>query len=304
MLPSQSVPDRELRSNEQGRTALRTRTSCLPQAKRTFGSSDPHGDSRHGDQTDHMEAKMPGRIGFNRLGPRRARFARTLTQRYPEKARYLIGVVLSASLFSTWGVLPAAATTVQNPWAGVIYVHSANVVSAQVVVPTLACRPTGSTSLATWVGLDGWTNNAVEQVGFTFACDSGHQSNGAWYQMYPAPALALTITIRAGDRVDLVEQWDGSDLFISKVTDTTTSHSIGVTARDPAAQRSSAECVTEYAGFPIPATRVSFPSCVANRTVGLPGNHQQAVNIEVNGAVHSSEHMTSSAAFYQSFTAS
>jgi peptidase A4-like protein len=269
---------------------------------------------------------MPGRIRFNRVKTGESMLASPLTPPYVEKTsrsdhrqrrqwskvawpsrtttRFLIGAVLSASLLATWGVLPAAATTVQNPWAAVVYVHSANVVSAQVIVPTLACQPTSAASLATWVGLDGWTNNTVEQVGFTFACDDGHQSNGAWYQMYPAPAVALNVAIRAGDKVDLLEQWDGSDLFISTVTDTTASHSVGVTARDPAAQRSSAECVTEYDGYPIPAARVSFPSCVANRTVGLPGNHQEAVNIEINGGVHSSEHMTSSTAFYQSFTAS
>jgi len=64
-------------------------------------------------------------------------------------------------------------------------------VSGRWVQPSVTCGPSGRTAAAFWIGLDGYTNDTVEQIGTKSACDDGTPTYGAWWQMYPAAATFL-----------------------------------------------------------------------------------------------------------------
>jgi hypothetical protein len=99
---------------------------------------------------------------------------------------------------------PRAAVT--NGWAGYV-VRTAGGSFAEVagnwVQPRVVCnRP--ESSLALWVGLGGATSDsqALEQIGTSADCSQrALVSHYAWYQLFPAPAVELPLTIQPGDRV-------------------------------------------------------------------------------------------------------
>jgi hypothetical protein len=85
-------------------------------------------------------------------------------------------------------------TATSGDWSG--YVDTGHnvafrFIAANFTVPNADCAASslGTSGLAlagTWVGLDGWTSNTVEQDGFAEECRSStSQSYYAWYEMYP-----------------------------------------------------------------------------------------------------------------------
>jgi hypothetical protein len=105
--------------------------------------------------------------------------------------------------------LPTATADVDGPaqtvnWAG--YVAQSPVGFTEVVgswvQPTVSCLPVAVTAAAFWVGLDGYGNRTVEQIGTKATCSSGSPTDVAWWQMYPAPKVVLdpsTYPVAPGD---------------------------------------------------------------------------------------------------------
>ncbi len=56
---------------------------------------------------------------------------------------------------------------------------------------------------AAWLGIDGVHNQIVEQEGISYSYSGGHQAQNAWYENYPANAVAVPLTINPGDLVYL-----------------------------------------------------------------------------------------------------
>jgi hypothetical protein len=65
------------------------------------------------------------------------------------------------------------------------------------VEPAFACG--SSSSAAIWVGLDGFGNDTVEQIGTEADCRGGVAIHSAWLQRYPDDAIELEMRIRPGD---------------------------------------------------------------------------------------------------------
>jgi Peptidase A4 family len=58
-------------------------------------------------------------------------------------------------------------------------------VSASWLQPSVDCGVSGESAAAFWIGLDGYTNDTVEQIGTKATCDDGTPAYTAWWQMYP-----------------------------------------------------------------------------------------------------------------------
>lgn len=78
-------------------------------------------------------------------------------------------------------------------WSGFADVESGSQtfsgVSGNWVIPSVSC-PNGlyrntDVLLAQWVGLDGWTDNTVEQLGTAAQCFEGATYYWVWYEMFP-----------------------------------------------------------------------------------------------------------------------
>jgi hypothetical protein len=99
-----------------------------------------------------------------------------------------VGLVISAT--------PACASTTTSPnWSG--YVAQATneftAASGRWTEPMAACTGT-NTAAAFWVGLDGYSDETVEQIGVQANCVAGQPEYFAWWQMWPSPVHDLSTT--------------------------------------------------------------------------------------------------------------
>ncbi len=70
-------------------------------------------------------------------------------------------------------------------------------VSATFTVPSVSC-PHPDMNASFWVGLDGYGNTTVEQVGVEALCRSGVARYSGWWQAYPAPPQPLDLVVVPG----------------------------------------------------------------------------------------------------------
>ena len=76
-------------------------------------------------------------------------------------------------------------------------------VSAQWTVPTVSATTRPGYS-ALWVGIDGFTNDALIQAGTEADFYDGVAHYSAWWEILPAPAVTIrSLSIRPGDRVSV-----------------------------------------------------------------------------------------------------
>src|SRR5207245_678598 len=67
-------------------------------------------------------------------------------------------------------------------------------------VPAVSCGGAESDS-SVWIGIDGTSNNTVEQVGTEQDCRGGQAVYTAWWETYPGPKTAISLAVKPGDTV-------------------------------------------------------------------------------------------------------
>lgn len=127
-----------------------------------------------------------------------------------------LGTAPAASAAS--GAAPDAASVLSTPadyhgtqsWTAYIDVGHAvtfNAVTADFKIPPVAC--TSSTSKASfWIGLDGYGDGTVEQVGISTDCHGGQPVFQAWLEMYPE-ATDYRFTVFPGDLIAMAVTSNG-----------------------------------------------------------------------------------------------
>jgi Peptidase A4 family len=134
-------------------------------------------------------------------------------------------------------------------WSGYAAVGSAGAyksVSASWVQPAVTCTSTTAYS-AYWVGLDGYSNSALEQTGTEADCISGRATYGAWWEVLPASESPYSgVTVKAGDSFTASVVDNGNGTFTMNLTDSTEGWSKSTThAGSSGYQDSSAEVIAE-----------------------------------------------------------
>lgn len=118
-------------------------------------------------------------------------------------------------------------------------------VSASWVQPTLTCTST-TTYSSYWVGLDGYSNSALEQTGTEADCIGGRAEYGAWWEVLPASESAYSVTVKAGDALTASVKDNGNGTFTMTLTDSTEGWTKTTTANGSSGyQDSSAEVIAE-----------------------------------------------------------
>jgi Peptidase A4 family len=122
----------------------------------------------------------------------------------------LRSVLLTACALAAVAVTPAGAladTATSSNWSGYA-AHSAGVrfrrVSASWVQPAAACETGRNTYSSFWVGLGGFNENTtgLEQIGTALNCTaSGRHRSAAWFELVPAPARLIRMTVKQGDHL-------------------------------------------------------------------------------------------------------
>jgi hypothetical protein len=136
-------------------------------------------------------------------------------------------------------------------------------------IPTISASASRETYSALWVGIDGNSDNTVEQLGTEQDRTPGGQVNSVWFEMYPHQSYNITgFPIEPGDTFSASVQYAGNERFILSITNVTK----GVTYTVPArytrmkASRESAEWIVEapYQGGVLPLAdfgTVFFSDC-------------------------------------------
>jgi hypothetical protein len=125
------------------------------------------------------------------------------------------------------GATPAAANTVDYSfnWSGYADTSTTNhyftTVSSSWTVPTVTCTPEDRI-VSLWVGLDGFSDSTVEQLGTTAQCFEDAPVYYSWYEMYPAGTIEVGSTVKPGDKITASVTRTGTS-YVLKLTDPTTS---------------------------------------------------------------------------------
>lgn len=157
------------------------------------------------------------------------------------------------------------ATIYSDNWSG--YAADANsgiqltTVGADFNIPSVNCAksPVGSSGYAYaahWVGLDGLTDNTVEQTGVDEYCNSsGEAGYYAWYEMYPLDPVAFS-GVNPGDAITTTVTYNPTaKTYHMNLTDVTTGSSITSTQSCPKGStclNESAEAISEDPGGAVP----------------------------------------------------
>jgi len=129
---------------------------------------------------------------------------------------------------------------------------------------------------ATWIGIDGYSSNTVEQIGTDANWVNGQAVYSAWYEMYPKwPKTIKTIPVHPGDVISTEVRMMGKGGFTLSMTNVTTGKSFSVSQKAPSAKRSSAEWIVEapWSGGTLPLAHfapISFTDCQTTIS-GHPG---------------------------------
>ncbi|HTJ70614.1 MAG TPA: G1 family glutamic endopeptidase [Actinospica sp.] len=119
-------------------------------------------------------------------------------------------------------------------------------ISGAWTVPSLDCSATPNSSVSPWIGIDGWSSDTVEQIGFDQDCENGVAGYYPWVEMYPADSIYFTETIKAGDHVTASVSVSGTSFtLVEKDTTQGWSKTYHKTGSD---ELSSAEAIVEDLG--------------------------------------------------------
>jgi hypothetical protein len=155
---------------------------------------------------------------------------------------------------------PSMSPTAPN-WAG--YVDTGDTftaVSASWTVPQGSCGFLETSTSATWVGIDGWNESTVEQIGTDSNCILGQGVYWAWWEMYPSGPQVIGIpnvsyVVHPGDlMMASVTSTGVPGWYTLSIADNTQNWTFVTTQFIANANGGTAECIEEQpaaAGLPL-----------------------------------------------------
>jgi hypothetical protein len=164
-------------------------------------------------------------------------------------------------------------------------------------IPAVSASGSAHTYSSFWIGIDGYSDNTVEQIGTEQDWTTGGQANYVWFEMYPKGAYLISgFPIVPGDKFGARVEFTGNSTFVLSITNYTRNTAYTVPTHDTrarSAKRSSAEWVVEapYSGGVLPLADFgtgSFNNCVAtfNGTTGPIDDafwQDDAITMETSG---------------------
>lgn len=111
-------------------------------------------------------------------------------------------------------------------------------------VPKVTCT-SATTYSSVWVGIDGYSDNTVEQTGTEQNCSRSKASYYAWYEMYPHAMVTANLSVTPGDSITASVQYSSANTYTLVLTDNTTGNSYTTSQRLSGASRESAEWIAE-----------------------------------------------------------
>jgi hypothetical protein len=136
-------------------------------------------------------------------------------------------------------------------------------------VPQTTPTASATTYSSSWVGIDGYDTNTVEQLGTEDDSVNGTERHYAWYEMYPRSAyLIKNFPVEAGDQITAEVKSLGRGSYQLSITNATKNKTFTTKQKSGSAKNGSAEWVVEapWSGGVLPLAdfgTVSFTGCQA-----------------------------------------
>lgn len=151
---------------------------------------------------------------------------------------------------ATSGRHRSSANSTSGNWSGyAAYGTTFTGVYGRWIVPAVNCGFLGTGASSTWIGLDGYGNGTVEQLGTRQNCLWGGASYYPWYEVYPQSEVALpsAYTVAPGDVMWAETIHTSGNNYYFAMGDQSRSWSWGQTVVAPGAapQNATAEWITE-----------------------------------------------------------
>ncbi len=115
------------------------------------------------------------------------------------------------------------------------------------IVPTVTCSG-GTENSSAWVGMGGHGSTTIVQAGTEQDCRGKTAHYFAWYEMYPADLVILSLPVHGGDQIQTKITYVGNQQFAFELTNLSTGDTFLTTQTSGHAQRSSAEWIVEAPG--------------------------------------------------------
>ena len=82
--------------------------------------------------------------------------------------------------------------------------------------PAVNCSAGSPSDSAFWVGIGGYTGEGLEQIGTSADCSAtGQAVYSAWYELVPAPQVAVNMTVEPGDQLSARVAVSGQNVTVS-----------------------------------------------------------------------------------------
>jgi hypothetical protein len=138
-------------------------------------------------------------------------------------------------------------------WAGPVVTSLASPTSGAVsdvkgswIVPDVAPSQSRRTFSAVWVGIDGYTDKTVEQIGTEEDWTPKGPRYYAWFEMFPRYGYRLTgFPVGPGDEISAEVRWDGDVSYELTITNVTQNATYTTTQRSKRSKNRSAEWIVE-----------------------------------------------------------
>ncbi|MFZ1994024.1 MAG: G1 family glutamic endopeptidase [Solirubrobacteraceae bacterium] len=165
-------------------------------------------------------------------------------------SRRTIALAVTALAALVGAPVASANNAESTNWAGYAVHHSGvrfSRVTGTWTQPRATCTRGQATYSSAWVGLGGYDldSRALEQIGTESDCTaSGGSVSSAWYELVPAAAHAVKLTISPGDRVRAGVAVTGSEVTVT-LTDLTRHRSFTKRLHPATVETTSAEWILE-----------------------------------------------------------
>jgi len=209
----------------------------------------------------------------------------------------LLGSTATAQAATGHTAARGVSATASSDWAGYA-AHSTTYtsVTATWAEPVPSCGSANST-VAFWVGLDGYSDDTLEQVGTEADCVGGTAAQYAWYEVYPAAAVEVGKTVAVGDVMTATVTATAADSFTLTVKNATRGWTFTTTKVAAGAARSSAEVVLQApSAAGAKAGTVSFSDARVNGGT-LAASDPTGINIGTGAGPHCGAISTAGTAF-------
>lgn len=177
------------------------------------------------------------------------------------------GIEFTASSTNWCGYVQSSSLTA--PAAGAI-----NAIGGTWTLPTVVATPgQAATYVACWVGIDGFSDGTVEQLGTEQDVINGVVESYAWFEMYPGGSYEIVgFPVDAGDSITATVTYQSGSQYVMTIVNNT--HNVYYTvpatySRIANGQRSSAEWIVEapYMNGILPLAHfstIAFSNCTSN----------------------------------------